>query len=193
MDPTARCATTPRRRPRKSGDDWHVQWSPTDAAPQARPGQTFQYSDDKNFLTPVVDRDGQPLLTWQTVGVVNLARAHLDSAPPWRRCCNSSTPSITADSINAQFDGTQDDLVTVIKLRDRRPRGRCADQLTQIPGVTVSEQGALLTANPDLSSPAIDGLADVWQKTIDAAAGWSVNLVDDKGQPTDELASTPPR
>jgi cell division protein FtsI/penicillin-binding protein 2 len=43
-----------------------------------------------------------------------------------------------------------------------------------------------------VSSPAIDGLADIWQKTIDAAAGWSVNLVDDSGKPTDELASTPP-
>ena len=65
----------------KAGDDWRVHWSPTDLHPQLRPGVTFQYSDDKNFLTPVVDRDGQPLLTWQTIGVVNLTRAHLDSAP----------------------------------------------------------------------------------------------------------------
>ena len=175
----------------KSGDDWHVQWSPTDLHPKLGLGQTFQYSDDKNFLTPVVDRDGQPLLTWQTVGVVNLSRAHLDSAPALAPLLQQFDSSITADSINAQFGGTQGDLVTIIKLRE----GDLAvvrDQLTQIPGVTVSEQGALLTANPDLSSPAIAGLADIWQKTIDAAAGWSVNLVDDKGQPTDELASTPP-
>jgi cell division protein FtsI/penicillin-binding protein 2 len=67
------------------------------------------------------------------------------------------------------------------------------DQLAQIPGVTVSEQGALLTANRDLSSPAISGLADVWQQKIDAAAGWSVTLVGADGQPTDQLASTPPK
>ena len=58
--------------------------------------------------------------------------------------------------------------------------------------MTVAEQGALLTANRDLSSPAIGGLQEFWQKAIDATAGWSVYLVDDKGQPTDELASTPP-
>ena len=54
---------------------------PPACIPKLGPGVSFQYSDDKNFLTPVVDRDGQPLLTWQTIGVVNLTRAHLDSAP----------------------------------------------------------------------------------------------------------------
>ena len=44
--------------------------APSVLHPKLRPGMTFQYSDDKNFLTPVVDRDGQPLLTWQTIGVV---------------------------------------------------------------------------------------------------------------------------
>ena len=55
----------------KAGDDWHVQWSPTVLHPKLRAGMTFQFSDDKNFLTPVVDRDGQPLLSWQTIGVVD--------------------------------------------------------------------------------------------------------------------------
>jgi cell division protein FtsI/penicillin-binding protein 2 len=79
----------------------------------------------------------------------------------------------------------------VIKLREQ-DLAQVRDQLTQIPGVTVNEQGALLTANPDLSSPAIDGLQAVWQKAIDSTSGWSVNLVDDKGAPTEALATTPP-
>ncbi len=175
----------------KSGDDWHIQWSPTALHPKLRPGVTFQYSDDKNFLTPVVDRDGQPLLTWQTIGVVNLARDHRDSAPVLAPLLQQFDPSITADSINDQFTGTQDDVVTVIKLREA-DLALVGDQVAQIPGVAVAEQGALLTANRDLSSPAMDGLKDIWQKTIDAAAGWSVTLVDAGGRPTDELTSTPP-
>jgi hypothetical protein len=175
----------------KAGDDWRVQWDPTALHPKLRPGVTFQYSDDKNFLTPVVDRDGQPLLTWQTVGVINLARDHLDSAPALAPLLQQFDPSITADTINAQFAGIQDDVVTVIKLREP-DLALVRDQLAQVPGVTVTEQGALLTANRDVSSPALDGLADIWQKAIDATAGWSVDLVDDSGQPTDELTSTPP-
>ncbi len=175
----------------QSGDDWHVHWDSTALHPKLRPGMTFQYSDDKNFLTPVTDRDGQPLLTWQTVGVINLTRAHLESAAPLASILQPFDPTITAASISAQFGGTQDDTVTVIKLREEDLAG-VRDQLTELPGVSVAEQGALLTANRDLSSPAIGGLQALWQKAIDDSAGWSVTLVDDKGQPTEQLAQTPP-
>jgi hypothetical protein len=175
----------------KDGDDWHVQWSPTALHPKLAPGVSFQYSDDKNFLTPVVDRDGQPLLTWQTVGVVNLTRDHLAAAPALAPVLAQFEPTITAETITAQFDGNSDDVVTVIRLR-QADLDLVADQLAQIPGVSVAEQGALLTANRELSSPAISGLQEIWQKTIDATAGWSVDLVDSKGQPVDVLESAPP-
>jgi hypothetical protein len=175
----------------QSGDDWHVHWSTTVLNPKLQPGMTFQYSDDKNFLTPVTDRDGQPLLTWQTIGVVSLSREHLESAAPLASVLQQFDGSITAESIAGEFNATQDGVVTVVKLR-QQDSAQVADQLKQIPGVTVADQGALLTANRDLSSPALDGLQALWQKAIDAAAGWSVELVDDKGQPTEELTSTPP-
>jgi cell division protein FtsI/penicillin-binding protein 2 len=179
----------------QAGDDWRVHWDPTALHPKLRPGMSFQYSDDKNFLTPVTDRDGQPLLTWQTIGVVNLSRGHLESAAPLASLLQPFDVTITAESITGQFKGTQDDAVTVIKLRED-DLATVADQLKQLPGVSVAEQGALLTANRDLSSPAIDGLQALWQKAIDVAAGWSVMLVStqgqDKGQPAEQLALTPP-
>jgi hypothetical protein len=176
----------------QSGDDWRVQWTPAVLHPQLREGVSFQYSDDKDFLTPVTDRDGLPLMTWQTVGVVTLARAQAGSAAALAPLLQPFAPTITDASIAEQFAGTEDDAVTVIRLREP-DLAVVRDQLAQIPGVTVSEQGALLTANRDLSSPAINGLADVWQQKIDAAAGWSVNLVGADGQPTDQLASTRPQ
>ncbi len=175
----------------QSGDDWRVHWDPTVLHPKLQPGMKFQYSDDKNFLTSVTDRDGQPLLTWQTIGVVNLTRDHLDSAAPLASLLQPFDASVTAESITGQFNATQDDTVTVIELRQEDLTG-VSDQLKQIPGVSVADQGALLTASRDLSSPAIDGLQALWQKAIDAAAGWSVMLVDDKGQPTEQPTSTPP-
>lgn len=175
----------------KDGDAWRVRWSPTALHPKLAPGVSFQYSDDKNFLTPVVDRDGQPLLAWQTVGVVNLTRDHLASAAALAPLLAQFEPTITPETITAQFDGHSDAVVTVIRLR-QADLDLVAGQLAQIPGVTVAEQGALLTANRDLSSPAIGGLQEIWQKRIDATAGWSVYLVDDNGEPVDELTSTPP-
>ncbi|MCV7132601.1 penicillin-binding protein [Mycobacterium hodleri] len=175
----------------QSGDDWRVHWETTVLNPKLQPGMTFQYSDDKNFLTPVTDRDGQPLLTWQTIGVVTLTRERLDSAAALANVLHAFDDTITAESIAGQFAATTDDRVTVVKLR-QDDLATVRDQLGQIAGVSVAEQGALLTANRDLSSPALDGMQALWQKTIDASAGWSVTLVDDKGQPTEQLASTPP-
>lgn len=176
----------------QSGDDWHLHWDITVLHPNLQPGRTFQYSDDKNYLTPVTDRDGQPLLTWQPIGVVNLSRDHLDSAGALATAVQQFDNTITADSIVGQFNATQDNVVTVITLR-ASDQAAVSDQLTQIPGVSVSERGALLTVDPALSSPAIGGLPALWQRAIDAAAGWSVQLVDDKGQITDQLTTTPPR
>lgn len=171
---------------------WRVQWALTDLHPKLTPGATFQFSDDKNYLTPVTDRDGQPLMTWQTVGVVTLARDHADSAAALAPLVARFAPTITAASIAQQFTQTDDDAVTVIRLR-QDDLAAVADGLAGIPGVTVTQQGDLLTANRDLISPATAGLQAEWQKRIDAAAGWSVDLVDGSGKPTAELASIPPR
>ncbi|MDP9167784.1 MAG: penicillin-binding protein, partial [Actinomycetota bacterium] len=40
----------------QSGDDWRVHWDPTVLHPKLQSGMTFQYSDDKDFPTPVTDR-----------------------------------------------------------------------------------------------------------------------------------------
>lgn len=175
----------------KVGEDWKIRWAPALLHAKLRQGGTFQFSEDKALLTPVVDRNGQPLLNWQTVGVITLGRDHLDSAATLAPVVARFDGTITAESIAGEFNGNQDDRVTVVKLREA-DLAQVADELTQIPGVTVTKQGALLTADPNLHSPAISGLPEVWQKTIDATAGWSVDLVDDQGQPTDELANNGP-
>ena len=175
----------------KVGEDWKIRWAPALLHAKLRQGGTFQFSEDKALLTPVVDRNGQPLLNWQTVGVITLGRDHLDSAAALAPVVARFDGTITAESIAGEFNGNQDDRVTVIKLREA-DLAQVADELTQVPGVTVTKQGALLTADPNLHSPAISGLPEVWQKTIDATAGWSVDLVDDQGQPTDELANNGP-
>jgi len=175
----------------KVGEDWKIRWAPALLHPKLRQGGTFQFSEDKALLTPVIDRNGQPLLNWQTVGVITLSRDHLDSAAALAPVVARFDNTITGESIAAEFNGNQDDRVTVIKLREA-DLAQVADELTQIPGVTVTKQGALLTADPNLHSPAISGLPEVWQKAIDATAGWSVDLVDDQGQPTDELANNAP-
>jgi cell division protein FtsI/penicillin-binding protein 2 len=175
----------------KSGDNWRITWSPTLLHRDLRDGLSFQYSQDSELQTPVLDRTGQPLMSWQTVGVINLDRAHLESAAALAAVLNPFDPTTTPDSIAAQVNSTQDDHITVMKLRED-DLGRVRDQLTPIPGVTVVEQGELLTTNRELDSPAISGLGQLWHDRITGSAGWSVYLVDAKGAPAQRLISAPP-
>ncbi|MBN3511080.1 penicillin-binding protein [Mycolicibacterium septicum] len=175
----------------KTGDDWRISWAPTLLHPDLRDGLRFQYSTDSDLQTPVLDRTGQPLMTWQTVGVISLDRAHLDSAAPLAALLAPFDATTTAESIGAQFASNSDDRVTVMKLRED-DLASVRDQLTQVPGVTVAEQGELLTTDRQLSSPAISGLAQLWHDRITKAAGWSVYLVDGKGAAAQRLTAQPP-
>lgn len=175
----------------KNGDDWLITWAPTLLHRDLQPGLTFQYSQDSELQTPVLDRTGQPLMTWQTVGVITLDRTHLASAAPLAAVLARFDATTTAESIGAQFNSTSDDRVTVMKLRED-DLAQVRDQLAQIAGVTIAEQGELLTADRQLSSPAISGLGQLWHDRITKNAGWSVYLVDGEGAPAQQLKSTPP-
>lgn len=175
----------------KTGDNWRISWAPTLLHPDLRDGLRFQYSTDSDLQTPVLDRTGQPLMTWQTVGVISLDRAHLDSAAPLAALLAPFDATTTAESIGSQFASNSDDRVTVMKLRED-DLASVRDQLTQVPGVTVAEQGELLTTDRQLSSPAISGLAQLWHDRITKAAGWSVYLVDGKGATAQRLTAQPP-
>ncbi|MGA5541554.1 penicillin-binding transpeptidase domain-containing protein [Mycobacterium sp. NPDC051198] len=175
----------------KTGDDWLITWTPTLLHRDLRDGLRFQYSTDSDLQTPVLDRTGQPLMTWQTVGVVSLDRTHVDSAAPLAALLNRFDPTTTAESIGAQFTSNTDDRETVMKLRED-DLAQVREQLAQIPGVTVAEQGDLLTADRHLSSPAIGGLTELWHDRITKAAGWSVYLVDGDSAPAQRLTAQPP-
>lgn len=172
-------------------DRWRLQWSPALLHPDLRPGLKFQYSQDSDLQTPVLDRTGQPLMTWQTVGLVTLERARLDSAAALAAVLAPIEPTITAQTIAAQFDGNDNPAVTVIRLREA-DLAPVRDQLSAIPGVAITEQGDLLTADRALSSPAMADLPEMWHDRITKNAGWSVYLVDDQGAPAQQLTATPP-
>ncbi|TFV56695.1 penicillin-binding protein [Mycobacterium sp. PS03-16] len=173
-------------------DAWRLQWSPALLHPDLAPGLKFQYSQDSDLQTPVLDRTGQPLMMWQTVGLVTLERARLDSAAALAAVLAPIEPTITAQTIAAQFDGNDNPVITVIRLReaDLNP---VREQLLAIAGVGITEQGDLLTADRALSSPAMADLPEMWHDRITRNAGWSVYLVDGTGAPAQQLTATPPK
>ncbi|MFE0748603.1 penicillin-binding transpeptidase domain-containing protein [Gordonia sp. NPDC058843] len=176
---------------------WKVQWQPSVLHRQLRAGDTFSFSDDRAYRTPVLDANGRPLMTWQSVTSVNLSRAQLGSADALARALRAVEPGMTAAGIRANFDDNASgrssaaDTRTVIRLRESDFR-RVQRAVEGISGVTLAEQGALLSATKALHSPAMSGLENIWRATIDATAGWSVQIVDAEGTPTHLVESAQP-
>lgn len=175
-----------------SGSGWRIRWQPAVLHRQLRDGQTFSYSDDRAYRTPVLDVNGQPLMTWQAVSLVDLDRAQIGSADALARALRPVEPDMTGAGIRKLFDGNDAAKQNVIRLRESDWK-RVQRAVQSIPGVTTSEQGALLSATKPLHSPAISGLEGIWRQTIDATAGWSVLLVNDDGSAAHLVDSAQPR
>ncbi|MFW0793279.1 penicillin-binding transpeptidase domain-containing protein [Gordonia sp. CPCC 205515] len=176
----------------KGAGDWKVQWAPTLLHPQLSAGRTLSYSDDMDYSTRVLDRNGQPIMNWQPVTLVSLNRADLASAARLARTLRVVEPTMTEAGIRKQFESSPADVQTVIRLRDS-DFAKIKRQLTGITGVTTTNQGALLSATKDLHSPAMSGLEDVWRSAIGATAGWSVSIVDGNNVPTDVIKQVAPQ
>lgn len=175
-----------------SGSGWRIRWQPAVLHRQLRDGQTFSYSDDRAYRTPVLDVNGQPLMTWQAVSLVDLDRAQIGSADALAKALRPVEPDMTGAGIRKLFDGNDAAKQNVIRLRESDWK-RVQRAVQSIPGVTTSEQGALLSATKSLHSPAISGLEGIWRQTIDATAGWSVLLVNDDGSAAHLVDSAQPR
>ncbi|WP_232717349.1 penicillin-binding transpeptidase domain-containing protein [Gordonia metallireducens] len=170
---------------------WRIRWQPSVMHRQLREGQSFSYSDDRAYRTPVLDTNARPLMTWQPVALIDLERAQLASAGQLARALRPIEPSITTATIRKLFDGNNAPSQTVIRLRESDLK-RVQRSIGSIPGVTTTEQGALLSATKALHSPAMAGLEDIWRKAIDATAGWSIQIVDRDGAPTHLVDSAQP-
>ncbi|MCK8614392.1 penicillin-binding transpeptidase domain-containing protein [Gordonia sp. C13] len=170
---------------------WRIRWQPSVMHRQLREGQSFSYSDDRAYRTPVLDTNARPLMTWQPVTLINLERAQLASAGQLARALRPVEPSITTATIRKLFEGNNAPSQTVIRLRESDLK-RVQRSIGEIPGVTTTEQGALLSATKALHSPAMAGLEDIWRKAIDTTAGWSIQIVDRDGAPTHLVDSAQP-
>ena len=175
----------------ESDSHWKIRWQPSVLHRQLRAGESFSYSDDRAYRTPVLDTNDRPLMTWQAVTLVALQRAQLDSAEMLARALRPVEPGMTAAGIRAAFAGNNAPQHTVIRLRESDLR-RVQRSVEPIPGVALNEQGALLSATRALHSPAMSGLEEIWREHIDATAGWSVQIVGADGTPTHLVDSAQP-
>lgn len=168
------------------GDDPRIRWNPATLAPGLEKGPLV-YGPARAAPARVLDATGGELMTEQIVTLVNVS-AEADTAAV-AALVSPLAPGITAEGLRADL-AQQAKPVTAITLRaeDIAP---IQEQLAALPGVTLAPQTRLLTVDKSLASPALSGLAELWQTEADEAAGWGVRVRTTEG--TERVAGEDPR
>lgn len=185
----------------EKADAGSIAWSPHIIDSRLQPGGRLVYSEELDYDSPVIDRDRKPVMTWQTVTKVTIAAdapaaevADLagvlhgidatitdstitDGMSEVRRDAAASGPPDGQDGSDADTDsGLPDDArysVVTLRQSDADP---VRDRLDAIPSVNLSDEGRLLTTDPAIRSPALDGVPDMWHSVLSRVGGWVVDI-----------------
>ncbi|MGW5218445.1 penicillin-binding transpeptidase domain-containing protein [Nocardia sp. NPDC004085] len=169
---------------RDEGNGWRVKWDPATVAPGLAAGP-LSYSRVYPQPARVLDAAGGELMTEQIVTLVNVGpNADL---PAIAELLGPLAPGLTAGSMQAELAATQGKPITAITLREA-DLAPVRDRLTALPGVTLAPQTRLLTTDKALAAPTLSGLAELWQQSADAHAGWAVRAQTPQG--TERVAGT---
>lgn len=174
-----------------------VPWSPHIIDSRLEPGGRLVYRQELDYMSPVIGRHREPVMTWQTVTDVTIAAdapaTDIDAAAD---ALHGVDPTITAESIEegiahrsaagtdgdddgdsdggAAGDGAGGDYPLITLREDDVAPLRA--RLDAIPTVTLTEQGRLLTVDPALHSPALQQVPAQWHEVLQHSAGWAVDV-----------------
>ncbi|BBY82335.1 penicillin-binding protein [Mycolicibacterium pulveris] len=161
-----------------SSDGWTIEWSPATVAPGLDAGPLSYSTLTPDPAARVLDRTGADLLTQHIVTLVNVSPGADVNA--LAALLNPLAPGITAESLRQDLDEANGGPITAITLR-QDDFGPIEAQLAALSDVTLAPQTRLLATDKTLTSPALSGLADLWQQRTDGASGWAVNAATSAG------------
>lgn len=169
------------------GRGWRVKWDPATVAPGLA-GGPLSYSRVSPEPARILDAAGGELMTEQIVTLVNLAPGADLAAVA--ELLGPLSPGLGAQSLQTELAAAQGKPITAITLRET-DLAPIQERLTALPGVTLAPQTRLLTTDKALAAPTLSGLAELWQESADANAGWAVRAQTPQG--TQRVAGTDPR
>ncbi|NUS44156.1 MAG: penicillin-binding protein [Mycobacteriaceae bacterium] len=164
---------------RKLTVGWRISWDSSVLLPHLGQGRAARQV--KTYAPPPVVRDlaGGPLMTEQTLNVVELDPAR---APDRTAAANAVAaaiapvaPAITAPALLAQLDAAGGKPITAVTLRNDDFEV-LNPSLVSIPGVVVHQNPKLISADRRIHSPVLDGLRAAWQQNRESTAGWAVRV-----------------
>ncbi|MFE0021489.1 penicillin-binding transpeptidase domain-containing protein [Amycolatopsis sp. NPDC059021] len=185
---------------RSAQNGWQVHWQPQVVHPELEDGQSLAIRPAPAQLTPVLDRDGAPLLRPQPVVGVVVDPAQTpdaeDVATRLGSALHGVEPSLTGKSVLDGIKATKPGgSYSVLTLRASDYQ-RVKPAIHDLPGVRFSSQERLLPATRDTGRQVLPAVRSLVEQQAAGAAGWRVVSLDAGGGEAGELylqaAKTPP-
>ncbi|OZD09436.1 penicillin-binding protein [Rhodococcus sp. 06-235-1A] len=180
----------------RSEGEWVVRWTASDIHPKLGDTQTMSLRSTAAPRARVNERSGTDVLV---PGVVH--RIKFDAATANNNVVASATAlstlltpfdaSITAQSIVESATSVDGDYpVALLRDSDFQP---ISAALTEIPGVTASDESDLVSTDPTFAPDLVGQVKKAVIDEVDGKAGWSVVTTNRNGVDIDVLTDTPPQ
>lgn len=171
---------------------WVVRWRPSVLHPQLGAQQAIALREEVPDPAPVLDRDGVPLLSAETVVSVVVDPAQAPAvAAQLAAALSQFDDGITEQSIvqeAAAAPAGQGHTVAVLREIDYQS---VRDQIYELPGVRFATQTRLLGPDRDFASQVVPGIRAEVEKRLAGVAGWRIVTVDPAGAEVQTLAGQP--
>ncbi len=177
---------------RKLAIGWRISWEPAVVMPQLTNNRTVKLV--RTTATPppkVVDLAGEPLMTEQTINVIKIDPSRtgdlVASTNALADAIEPVAPLITGPALMQKLAASQGQPVVAVNLREGdfailEPR------MAKVPGVVMEKQPKLISADRRTWSPMLDALTKVWQSSLEATAGWGVQIFEADGKFVNQVA-----
>ncbi|MFC9662865.1 NTF2-like N-terminal transpeptidase domain-containing protein [Nocardia sp. NPDC127606] len=177
---------------RKLAIGWRISWEPAVVMPQLTNNRTVKLVRTTAKPPPkVVDLPGETLMTEQTLNVIKIDPSRtgdlVGTTNALADAIEPVAPLITGPSLMQQLAGSQGKPIIAVNLRDGdfailEPR------MARVPGVVMEKQPKLISADRRTRSPMLDALREVWQDSLEATAGWGVQIFEADGRFVNQVA-----
>lgn len=178
----------------RSEGEWVVRWTASDIHPKLGDTQTMSLRSTAAPRARVNERSGTDVLVPGVVHRIKFDAANANnvvaSATALSTLLTPFDPSITAQSIVESATSVDGDYPVVL-LRDSDYQPISA-ALTEIPGVTASDESDLVSTDPTFAPDLVGQVKKAVIDEVDGKAGWSVVTTNRNGVDIDVLTDTPP-
>lgn len=178
----------------RSEGNWVVRWTASDIHPKLGDTQTMALRSTAAPRARVNERSGTDVLVPGVVHRIKFDAADANnvvaSATALSTLLTPFDASITAQSIVESATSVDGDYpVALLRESDFQP---ISAALTEIPGVTASDESDLVSTDPTFAPDLVGQVKKAVIDEVDGKAGWSVVTSNRNGVDVDVLTDTPP-